>query len=355
MSSFIFFREGREVKLYELENVRRVRGDRTVLHIDSLEIEPHKIYTLIGPNGAGKTSLLKILSFLDQPTAGQIRFQGRDIDFTEKSLLSLRRQVVLFDQNPIMLTGTVSSNIEFGLKVRKLSKQERQKRIDEALEMVGMERFMDYDAQSLSGGETKRVALARALALYPDVLLCDEPTANVDGENQEIILEILTRVKKERQTSVIFSTHYLSQSRRLADHTLLLQNGRLSGMTNENIFRLTVVRREGEFSLCQLTGQVTLRLPSKSLPEKGETMKIHIDPAKIVCNPQQGQRAGNYFQAHITELCQDKGKVRIKVDIGVRLFLLLPMARYLDFKPTLGEKISIFIPYDCVEITALDF
>ena len=87
----------------------------------------------------------------------------------------------------------------------------RRQRIEEALELVGMEKFADYAAQGLSGGETKRVALARALVLQPDVLLCDEPTANVDNENQEIILNIIERINRERKGSIIFSTHYLSQ------------------------------------------------------------------------------------------------------------------------------------------------
>jgi len=252
--------------LYKLENVKRVHGNRTVLNIGELEICPNKIYTLIGPNGAGKTSLLKILSFLDRPSSGQINFFGKQVTFSEKHLYECRRQVVLLDQNPIMFTGSVRANIEFGLKVRKIPRAVRNTRVGEMLELVGMERFADYDAQGLSGGETKRVALARALALQPKVLLCDEPTANVDNENQEIILKIIATINKEQNSSVIFSTHYLSQGQKLADHTLLLQNGLLSDLSNENIFRGTVVEILEDELICQLTGQLFLRIPADKLP-----------------------------------------------------------------------------------------
>jgi tungstate transport system ATP-binding protein len=221
--------------LYRLEKVKRIFGSRTVLDLDRLEIEKGKIYTLIGPNGAGKTTLLKILAFLDRPSSGKVTFREQSVKMSEQHLHSLRRQVILLDQNPILFSGTVRKNVEFGLRLRKMERGKRGQRIKEMLALVGMEEFIDFDSRGLSGGEVKRVALARALALSPDVLLCDEPTANVDVENQEIILETLNRINREEGRSVIFSTHYLSQGQRLAHHTLLLQNGVVSGVDYSDI------------------------------------------------------------------------------------------------------------------------
>ncbi len=192
--------------------------------------------------------------------------------------------MVLLDQDPIMFTGSVWQNVEFGLQVRKVPLPERRKRIEETLEMVGMESFAGYNAQGLSGGETKRVALARALVLQPEVLLCDEPTANVDNENQEIILKIIERINKERNVSVIFSTHFLSQGQRLADQTLLLQNGSLSDIVSENIYRVTVVDRREDLCTCQLTGQFFLKIPQHIFPDGVDLAKLHIDPHRIIFN-----------------------------------------------------------------------
>ncbi len=255
--------------LYRLENLTRSHGTRTVLDIEKLEIVPNRIYTLIGPNGAGKTSLLKILAFLDKPTSGNLHFLDRQVSFEEKHLHEFRRQVVLLDQTPIMFTGSVWKNIEFGLKIRKIAAKARKQRIEEALELGRYGEFcLRTMPRGLSGGETKRVALARALVLQPEVLLCDEPTANVDNENQEIILKIIERINKEQKGSIIFSTHYLSQGQRLADHTLLLQNGSLSDIASDNIYRLNIIDSQGDSCICQLPGELFLKLPAHILPEK---------------------------------------------------------------------------------------
>ena len=339
--------------LYKLENMQRTHGSRTVLNIDFLEIRPNAIYTLIGPNGAGKTTLLKVLAFLDRPSSGRLHFDGQLIRFNEKHLHSLRRRVVLFDQNPILFTGTVRKNVEFGLKVRKISKEVRKQRTEEMLALVGMENFADSETRGLSGGEVKRVALARALALRPDVLLCDEPTANVDGENQEIILS--TQINKEEKTSIIFSTHYLSQGQRLADHTLLLQNGSLSDLVNENIFRVTLAHQKVNETLCRLTEQLSLTLPNDRVPAGNDVAKLHIDPQKIVLDPKEKDMVhGTYLNGHIFELSQDGSRIRVGIDVGVRLTLSFSLGKYDRKQPRIGERRQLFIPYDGIVCTKSD-
>lgn len=341
--------------LYNLDKLIRSHNSRTVLNIEKLEILPNRVYTLIGPNGAGKTSLLKILAFLDRPSSGQLYFFGDRISYGKQQLCDLRRRVVLLDQSPLMFTGSVWKNVEFGLKVRKIGRQERKLRILEALELVGMERFAHYDAQGLSGGETKRIALARALVLQPEVLLCDEPTANVDSENQEIILNILKQINKERQSSIIFSTHYLSQAQRLADHTLLLQQGSLSDIVNENIYRVTVADRQEKVLVCQLTGQLVLKLPVDTLPADIKVAKLHIDPNYVHLNPTTiDPEKGNLLTGHITELSQDRGRVRVTVDIGVALTLVLAMEQYRLDKPAIGDKAKVFITHAGIGYTRLE-
>jgi tungstate transport system ATP-binding protein len=219
--------------LFEAAELTRTFKGRKILNLSQLKLEKGKIYALIGANGAGKTTLLNILAFLDKPTTGQLYFCGQAGRYNRKQLLNLRRRIVLVDQYPILFTGPVWKNIEFGLKVRGISKKVRRERTEEILELVGMEKFIRADAHKLSGGESKRVALARALVTEPEVLLCDEPTANVDAANQEIILHILKQINREKQTSILLATHYLSQSRRLAHHTLLLEHGALSETSDQ--------------------------------------------------------------------------------------------------------------------------
>jgi len=339
--------------LYKLEKLQRIYGSRTILDIDRLEVTSNSIYTLIGPNGAGKTSLLKILAFLDKPTSGQLNFDGRPVRFNENHLQILRKRVVLLDQTPILFTGTVWQNIEFGLKIRKIPKVERKKRVSTMLELVGMEKFRNFDCQGLSGGEVKRIALARALVLRPDVLLCDEPTANVDGENQEIILKILKQINREERTSIIFSTHYLSQGQRLADHTLLLQNGSLSDLVNENIFKVTFSYKTADEFVCQLADKLVLKVSSGKFPGDGAMAKLHIDPKKIVLDPEnKGLDCGNYLNGYVLDLSQDNDVVRVGIDTGVRLTLVLSKEEYRLKMPGIGEKRQIFLPYDSCRLSS---
>ena len=218
--------------LYRLSQLTKTYRNRRVLDIPFLEIEGGKIYALMGPNGAGKTTLLNILGFLDSPSSGSVHFRSRPVQFTEPALQALRKEVVMVDQHPILFTTTVYKNLEFGLKVRKIAKSDRERMITESLEMVGMQYFAQAPAHRLSGGETQRVALARAFAVAPKVLLCDEPTANVDEENQAVILRILRQINELKGISILFTTHDRAQALSLAQKSLRLDHGRIVSEAN---------------------------------------------------------------------------------------------------------------------------
>lgn len=316
--------------LYELDKVTRTFGSRTVLQIDSLSFEPRKVYALIGPNGAGKTTLLNHLAFLDQPSSGELRFQSSVVSYDHATLTKLRRRVVLVDQSPILFSGSVWKNIEFGLKVRKIPKKERRRRIEHALERVTMTDFAHNDVHGLSGGEVKRVALARALALEPEVLLCDEPTANVDREHQEIILKILSHANRVRETTIIFSTHYLSQSRQLAHQTLLLQNGRLSKHLEENIFAVKLVRW-GEELKCLLGDHLLPFTDPDGMAEENRQVRVHIDPAQVRLGPesQQGD-SQTWIPGRVLSIAKENSKIRIVVDTGQKLQVLLAQEEFIN-------------------------
>ena len=340
--------------LYNIDNVRRVHGERTVLHIDTLSLERGKVYTLTGPNGAGKTTLLKILAFLDKPTSGEIEFMGEQVRWNDKCLQRIRRKVVLLDQSPIMFTGTVQENVAFGLKIRNVGRQETKKRVQEALDMVGLTKFANYDAQGLSGGENKRVALARALAVEPEVLICDEPSANVDTENQEMILDMLAQTNKKYGTTIVFSTHYLSQGYRLADHALLLQNGSLSDILNENIYRAKIVERDGDNGSCHIAGQLLLQASVKDIPVETSEIKLWVDPATLLfTKSRSGDKGGavteeNCFSGHLVEVSRHKSLVKLCIDIGVRLVLYTSYEIYREQAPMVGEKLHVTIPQSSI-------
>ncbi len=335
--------------LYELKNIVRIFKGRKVLDIPALDIERGQIYTLIGPNGAGKTTLLNILAFLDEPSSGELYFDSQRVAFGSSQMLPFRRRVVLLDQYPILFTGPVWKNVEYGLKVRGIEATRRREKTLEMLDLVGMSKFIDADAHKLSGGETKRVALARALAIEPEVLLCDEPGANVDKENQEIIHSILKKSNSLAGTSVIFSTHYLSQGRRLADQTLMLEHGRLSDVLNENFVKAELVEKQGELVQCRIAGKVVLSVDAVQVIGGDREFTLRIDPEKVLLLIEDdGQKGRNRIPGTVVRINQDKERIRIGVDVGFKLQFFISMQKYLQSSPIIGQKVHVELPLDAI-------
>jgi tungstate transport system ATP-binding protein len=330
--------------LYEIRHLKKIHGNTTILDIEALDIASEKIYTLIGPNGAGKTTLLQLLAFLDSPTQGEIAFRGKPVQFSVGKLHRLRQKVSLVDQYPILFTGSVWKNVEYGLKIRNVPQRKRREVVAEVLEMVGMSGFIDADAHKLSGGETKRVALARALAIEPRVMLCDEPTANVDCENQEIILRILERCNREKKVSLVFATHYLSQAGRLADHTIILQNGRLSTAKRDNAYTATFLERRANENVYLLGGAVELRVPDDfNVSQKSIT--VHVDPKKVclISLKENEHETANPWYGRVTKIERVNYSIRVTVDCGISLDVLLSLDQYLKVPVHIEEMVGLKI------------
>jgi len=337
--------------VYLVSQLTRVYGDRTVLEIPRLEIEADRIYALIGPNGAGKTTLLNILGFLEPPTTGHILYRSQPVRYTESELQNLRKEVIMVHQHPILFTTTVYKNLDFGLKIRGLGKKERERIIDETLDLVGMRYFSKARAQHLSGGETQRVAIARALALEPRVFLCDEPTASVDIENQNVIINILKQINESRKITILFTTHDRLQAAGLAQHTLVLDHGQLVANVYDNIFS-GVLEHDSSGNLgCTIHDKISLQIPQNHLNAGNERVRVVIDPEKIdlIEAGDKGCEV-NGLQGRVTQMMAENSKIRIMVDAGISIVLLIPIQKYEQIRPLVGELVGLYVPPEAVQI-----
>ncbi len=338
--------------LYQIDNLTRVHGGRVILDIPQLIILSGKVYSLIGPNGAGKTTLLQILAFLDQPSTGKITYREALVKYSEQALLPLRRQAVLVDQSPILFTGPVWKNLDFGLRVRDIERKKRRILIENALELVGMQDFFYSEAHKLSGGETKRVAMARALVLQPEVLLCDEPTANVDTENVATILDILARANREFGVSILFSTHSNSEAQQLAQHTLILKNGRLSDLPRDNVFPAVFIEEIEKQSIYLLQNTLRIQVPTaRAFPRIGN-IQLHLDPAYIALanGPKENSMTGNFPEGQVTAIVAEKDIIRITVDVGVPICLSMSVKEYRRQGPVVGGRTHLAIEDKAITI-----
>jgi putative ABC transport system ATP-binding protein len=208
--------------LFELDSVTAQRGDRAVLRDVSVEIGKGAT-AVVGPSGSGKSTLLRLLNRLADPVAGTVRFGGRDV--REIDVLGLRRDVVLVPQVPAPLPGTVAMNVAYGPSLRGDTTD-----VDRWLDLAGLDAsYGPRDAARLSVGEQQRVMLARALALEPDALLLDEPTASLDEDARTGVELTLVELHATLGVALVVVTHDRGQAARLTTRTIELRDGRLHG------------------------------------------------------------------------------------------------------------------------------
>ena len=220
--------------VYRLVGFTKAYGARVVLDIDALEIERGEIFSLVGPSGSGKSTLLRLLNFLEEPTSGSLEFEGAVYRPGMYMPLELKRRVTMVFQNPMLLNSSVWDNVTYGLRLR--GQRNAHQLVQEALEEVGLAHLARQRARALSGGEAQRVALARAIVLRPDVLLLDEPTANLDPYNVGLIETILSRVNAGHQTTLVLVTHNVFQAKRLATRVAFLLDGKVTEVAEAERF-----------------------------------------------------------------------------------------------------------------------
>ena len=220
--------------LYHIKDLRKFYEERCILQLQHLEIFRGEILGLVGPSGAGKSSLLRMLNFLEPPTEGTIEFEGFTYRSGLEAPLEIRRRVTTVFQRPVLLNRSVWDNVAFGLELR--GNRDAKSEIQSALEKVGLANLARQRARTLSGGEAQRVALARALVLKPDILLMDEPTANLDPANVAIIEQIAADLNKDSGTTLVLVTHNIFQAKRLAHRVAFIYEGQLIELGSNSEF-----------------------------------------------------------------------------------------------------------------------
>jgi len=211
--------------LIELVNLQQRHGSRTTLKGFSLGIEKGEILAIIGPTGAGKTTLLRLIDLLDQPLSGKVLFDGRAV--TPQLRTEVRRRISMVLQKPVVFDASVYDNVAFPLRVRKYDRKVIPARVNAMLQTVGLDGYQKRKARTLSGGETQKVALARALITDPQVLLLDEPTANLDPVSLNTIEELILQFNRDNGMAMVVATHEMAQGQRLAHRIGVMMEGEL--------------------------------------------------------------------------------------------------------------------------------
>ena len=329
----------------------------------NFKVEQGEVFAVIGPNGAGKTTLLRILDLLDTPTGGTMYFNSVAVDYA-KNLLAFRRHIGIVFQQTVLFNTSVFNNVSYGLKIRGENKRTRTKKVKEMLQLVHLEGFERKNALALSGGEAQRVALAQALIVEPELLLLDEPTANLDPKNVSIIEEALSGINKEQKITLIMTTHNMAQAQNLADKVALLLNGKITKIGSakevflvqskhladfariENIFTgISKVTRDG-ISIIEIGNEVQI----EAAFQKPGKLTVYVRPEDIILsrNPIMSS-ARNVFKGRIVEMIDLGAVMRLKVNAGKEFVVQVTRRSFNEMKLNMGSEVFLVFKASAVQ------
>ncbi len=208
----------------EISNLKKSFGSQTAVHDFTMNIERGEFITFLGPSGCGKTTILRMLAGFEAPSAGVIRFDGRDVT---RVATNQRNIGMVFQSYALFPNMNVADNIGFGLKVAKMPPDQIRVRVEEMLKLIGLSHLGERYPWQLSGGQQQRVALARALAGKPQVLLLDEPLSALDAKIRVSLREEIRAVQRELGITSIFVTHDQEEALSISDRIVVLNEGRV--------------------------------------------------------------------------------------------------------------------------------
>lgn len=331
-----------------------------VIRETTIAIGEGEAFALIGPTGSGKTTLLRMLDLLEEPTSGRIHFHGIDVTGNKHARLEARRRMAYVQQKPVVFTMNVFESIACGLKWRHRKSDLIKRKVDDALELVGMTDYSLRDARTLSGGETQRVAIARALVTGPEVLFLDEPTANLDPVSTAKVGQVLHDIIREKKMAIVMATHDMVQGQLLANRIGVLLNGGLMQVgTPGEIFSSPQSQQVAEFV------GIENMLPGKIIEREDNLLTIDIDGGSIqaVSSYPAGDDAGddvyvllrpeditfslsssltsarNLFHGPITRLTPVGPLVRLEIDCGFPLLGLVTRSSAGDLGLVTGKEV----------------
>lgn len=347
----------------ELKDVTKVYGNKTVLDNINVQIHEGEILALLGPNGSGKTTILKLLAFIENPTSGEVTFQGEPV--TPKNAERIRMQSTLVFQKTTLFSTSVYNNVAYGLKIRKVPKERRDREVKKALELVKLEGFEKRSARKLSGGEQQRVAIARALVLNTKLLLLDEPTANLDPKNAGILEEVIDTVNRENKVTIVMATHNMFQAKKLPHRIALMDEGKITeigtpaevfGRLSKNLARFAAVDNT-------FTGTAKATAAGTTIVDVGNGVQIEVTVQRqgataVFVNPQDiilsksavKSSARNVFKGKITEITDLGSLVKLKVDVGKPFMVQITKRSFSEMALNLNAEVFITFKASSVNV-----
>ncbi|MGC9517605.1 MAG: ABC transporter ATP-binding protein [Methanomicrobiales archaeon] len=342
------------MNLVELNRISKNYQGKEVLKDINLTVPKGMNLGLIGPTGCGKTTLLRLIDLLEKPSSGDIIFNGKKVnDSSKKEKMDIRRKIGMVFQKPVVFRGSVYENVIYGLKVRGHDIELLENNINRTLEFLGLKGYEKRNASSLSGGETQRVALARALITEPELLLLDEPTANLDPISTEKIEKIISDLRK-KDVTIIMATHDLVQGQRLSDEIAILNKKIFQIDIPENVFRKPNHKFVADFvgvknvikgdAIISPGGLTTVKKEDISIysstPAEGEVY-VSIRPEDITISLERVETSAlNKLEGKVKQIKDVGSLIHLKIAVANEIFIVyMTRKSFIDMNITLGTPL----------------
>lgn len=341
-------------------NLKVDRGGIRVVDVPIFTLGTNEIISLIGPNGSGKSSLLLSLICLLKRADGTIQYKGKIVD-SKKSMLEYRRKVSMVFQDSLLFDTTVYDNVASGLKIRGFSRTEIKKRVTACLDRFDLGQMARRHARKLSGGEAKRVSLARAFVVEPEIILFDEPFTSLDLPTRQVLSEQMGSFIRDANVSAVLVTHDQSEALRLSDRVLVMNNGSiiqndipsivmtspanefvanfvgmdiiLKGTVSENVNgRISVSVSENGLSVIKAVGDMPI----------GSEVYCCIHPESVVIDltdPDDATSARNIFEGRIRRIASAGLYLKVTIDCGFSLISTVTMDSFSILGLAEGKKV----------------
>jgi tungstate transport system ATP-binding protein len=272
--------------LLELRDLKIQRGGVQVLDVPSFHLRENEFVSLVGPNGAGKSTLLLSIMCLLERSGGRVFWRGQEVG-TDRAALDLRRRIAMVLQEPLLFDASVEDNVASGLKIRGVGRAETRRRTAAYLERFNLAHMAQRSARKLSGGEARRVSLARALVVEPDLILLDEPFANLDPPTRQSITQDLETIIQETGTTAVLVTHDPADSLRLSDRIVVMEGGRI---VQADAPSAVISQPANEFVVSWVGMEILLTGVVKE--SAGGRLRVSVEGAEILADAMGGERPG---------------------------------------------------------------
>jgi tungstate transport system ATP-binding protein len=347
-------------KRYALEasGLSVILGGQKVLEIPSLQVFSNEVLVVVGPNGSGKTTLLLSLALLLKPASGTLSYNGQPIH-NGAGILGLRRRFAVVFQESLLLNTTVWDNVALGLRMRGFKREETKARTQKWLERFGIVPLAKRQARMLSGGEAKRVSLARAFALQPEVLFLDEPFAALDTPTRQALMEDFEGVLRETRVTTLMITHERDEAMMLADRVAVMMGGSIRQLgkpedvfgspADEEVAKLVEAGNilHGVVS-SKVNGLVSIDIKGQQLQAVSGlaagsrvTVYLHYEDVTIILPPaeQISSSARNQLRGKITRMFPFGSQIKVTMDCGFALASVITRRSMEELGLEIGREI----------------